>query len=163
MTERSWRMTRGRAGRTVLMGTALGVLVAASAPASAQSARMDAATDTLGLAEVVRAREIAFAKTMADRDHEAFLEFISPEAVFFAGDRPLRGRKAIGEAWAPFFEGATAPFSWHPDVVEVLESGSLALSSGPVRDADGNEVGRFNTVWRLDGEGRWLVVFDKGS
>jgi ketosteroid isomerase-like protein len=111
----------------------------------------------------VEAREIAFAKTMADRDFDAFLTFVSPEAIFFNGNDPLRGREAVAEAWAPFFEGEAAPFSWHPDVVEVLGSGSLALSSGPVRNAAGDEVGRFNTIWRKDADGQWRVVFDKGS
>lgn len=111
----------------------------------------------------VEAREIAFAKTMAERDFEAFLSFISPEAVFFNGNEPLKGLDEIARRWAPFFEGASAPFSWHPDVVEVLESGALALSSGPVLSASGEEVGRFNSIWRKDADGRWRVVFDKGA
>lgn len=110
----------------------------------------------------VEAREIAFAKTMADRDFDAFLAFVSPEAVFFNGNEPIRGRDAIGRAWAPFFDGPTAPFSWHPDVVEVLESGRLALSSGPVRTATGESAGRFNSIWRKEADGVWRVVFDKG-
>ena len=115
------------------------------------------------LAADVRAREIAFAKTMADRDLDAFASFISPEAVFFNGNVPLEGRDAIVTAWASFFEAETAPFSWHPDVIAVLESGTLALSSGPVRAASGQEVGRFNSIWRKDADGQWRVVFDKGS
>ena len=111
----------------------------------------------------VKAREIAFAKTMADRDLDAFKTFISPEAIFFNGNDPVRGRDAIAQSWAPFFEGPDAPFSWHPDVVEVLESGRLALSSGPVRGPTGEEVGRFNSIWRKDPDGQWRVVFDKGS
>lgn len=116
-----------------------------------------------GPAAEVRAREIAFAKTMADRDLDAFLTFVSPEAIFFSGNEPIRGRDEIVQAWAPFFEGPAAPFSWHPDVVEVLASGRLALSSGPVRDPSGEEVGRFNSIWRKDADGQWRVVFDKGS
>ena len=88
---------------------------------------------------------------------------ISPEAIFFNGNEPLRGRDEIARAWSPFFEGPAAPFSWQPDVVQVLESGTLALSSGPVRSATGEEVGRFNTIWRRDADGQWRVVFDKGS
>lgn len=118
--------------------------------------------DALAAAEV-RAREIAFAKTMADRDFEAFLSFVSPEAIFFNGSTPIRGRDAVGVAWAPFFEGAAAPFSWRPDVVEVLESGILALSSGPVMGPSGEERGRFNSTWRKGADGQWRVVFDKGS
>ena len=114
-------------------------------------------------ASEVQAREIAFAKTMADRDFDAFLSFISPEAIFFNGNDPLRGRDAIGQGWAAFFDGAAAPFSWHPDVVEVLGSGRLALSSGPVRNPSGAVVGRFNSIWRKDADGQWRVIFDKGS
>lgn len=116
-----------------------------------------------GPAAEVEAREIAFAKTMADRDLDAFLSFVSPEAVFFNGNEPLRGRDAIERDWARFFEGPDAPFSWHPDVVQVLESGHLALSSGPVLGASGEQIGRFNSIWRKDADGQWWVVFDKGS
>ena len=120
-------------------------------------------TRTRTAASEVEAREIAFAKTMADRDFESFLDFISPEAVFFSGNNPRRGRDVVGKAWAKYFEGETAPFSWHPDVVEVLESGSLALTSGPVEAASGEIIGRFNSIWRKDQDGQWRVVFDKGS
>lgn len=116
-----------------------------------------------GLASAVEAREIAFAKTMADRDLDAFLTFVSPEAIFFTGDDPLRGRDAVARAWSGFFEGPEAPFSWHPDIVEVLESGRLALSSGPVLNVSGESVGRFNSIWRKEADGEWRVVFDKGS
>lgn len=114
-------------------------------------------------AEQVEAREIAFARTMADRDLQAFLTFISPEAVFFSENEPLRGRDEISRAWSPLFEGPVAPFSWHPDVVEVLDSGRLALSSGPVIGSSGEVIGRFNSIWRKDPDGQWRVVFDKGS
>lgn len=116
-----------------------------------------------GAAAEVEAREIAFAQTMADRDLDAFLSFVAPEAIFFSGNTPLRGREGIARAWAPFFEQPLAPFSWHPEVVEVLESGGLALTSGPVRAASGEVVGRFNSIWRKEADGEWKVVFDKGS
>lgn len=114
-------------------------------------------------AEVVRAREIAFAQTMADRDIEAFVTFISPEAVFFNGNRPLRGHEGILEDWARYFDAEIAPFSWRPDLVQVLESGELALSSGPVLSAAGEPGGRFNSIWKKHSDGQWYVIFDKGS
>ena len=115
------------------------------------------------VAATVRAREMAFAQSMADRDFEAFLTFVSTEAIFFNGDQPLRGRDAVARAWRPFFEGPDAPFSWQPSVVEVLESGRLAISSGPVYNPAGEEAGRFNSIWRLEADGQWMVIFDKGS
>lgn len=107
--------------------------------------------------------ERAFAKTMADRDLRAFAGFVSDEAVFFSGPAPLRGKEQVVAWWARFYEGPQAPFSWEPAEVEVLASGELALSSGPVRDPAGKLVARFTSVWRLEAPGQWRVVFDKGS
>jgi ketosteroid isomerase-like protein/N-acetylglutamate synthase-like GNAT family acetyltransferase len=111
----------------------------------------------------VWAAERAFARTMADRDLDTFGQFVAEDAVFFAGTTALRGQAKVIEAWAAFFKGPAAPFSWAPDQVEVLDSGTLALSTGPVRDPGGTVVARFNSIWRLEGSGRWRVVFDKGS
>ena len=109
----------------------------------------------------VKERERAFAQTMADRDHAAFVSFLADETVFF-GKNSLRGKKAVADGWKAFYEGPKAPFSWEPDAVEVLDSGGLALSSGPVHDPDGKRVGTFNSVWRREADGQWRIVFDKG-
>ena len=114
------------------------------------------------LKEQVRQREIAFAKTMADRDLAGFASFLSSEAVFISNGRVLRGAKQVTDRWKSFFEGPQAPFSWEPDEVEVLESGALAMTSGPVRDPSGKRVGTFNSVWRREADGRWLIVLDNG-
>ena len=114
------------------------------------------------LAAQVREAETAFAATMASRDHAAFGRFVADEAIFFGRSGPLRGRGAVLEGWRPLFEGAAAPFSWRPEVVEVLASGTLALSSGSVWDPTGKQIGTFNSIWRLDADGRWRVIFDKG-
>lgn len=115
------------------------------------------------LQQQVMAAERAFAKTMADRDHEAFAALLSDEAIFFNGEEPIRGKDAVAAAWKPFYAGPDAPFSWEPDRVEVIESGALALSTGPVRNPSGKVVGRFNSIWRREPSGDWRVVFDKGS
>jgi ketosteroid isomerase-like protein len=110
--------------------------------------------------------ERAFASTMARRDAAGFASHISEEAIFMgSGDAPrvLRGKAAIVEGWKPFFDGPTAPFSWEPDIAEVLDSGNMALTSGPVHDPTGELIGRFNSIWRLEPDGRWRVLFDRGS
>jgi len=114
-----------------------------------------------GPADELRAVETAFAATMAGRDLEAFGRFLDPEVVFFTGDRVLRGRDAVVAGWAPYFEGPGAPFAWAPDAVEVLDSGGLGFSSGPVMAPDGRRIGTFNSVWRRTAEG-WRIVFDRG-
>jgi ketosteroid isomerase-like protein len=116
--------------------------------------------------EVVTEAERQFADTMARRDFAAFPNYISEEAVFLGSEcnrRVLRGRPAIVAAWKAFFDGPSAPFSWSPDFVQVLDSGGLALSSGPVRSPTGELTGRFNSIWRLEADRRWRVVFDQGS
>jgi len=75
--------------------------------------------------EQVIAAERAFAKTMADRDHTAFAQYVSDEAVFFSGPTPLRGKQAVVDYWARFYSKPNAPFSWEPKEVEVLDSGGL--------------------------------------
>ena len=115
------------------------------------------------LRQQVEDTERAFAQTMADRDHAAFVSFLSEETIFFSGDTPLRGKQQVAEAWKSFYEEPTAPFSWAPEGVVVLDSGTLALSSGPVRDPAGARIATFNSVWRLEPDGQWRIVFDKGS
>ena len=66
-------------------------------------------------------------------------------------------------AWKAYFEASQAPFSWSPDRVDVLGDGTLAHSSGLVRDPASRPIGRFNSVWRQEAPGVWRVVFDKGS
>ena len=111
----------------------------------------------------VEAAERAFAQTMADRDVAAFASHLSEQAVFFNGPQVLNGKAAVATAWARFFEKKDAPFSWAPDQVVVLADGTLAHSTGPVRDAAGKPIARFNSVWRLEAPGVWRIVFDKGE
>ncbi len=127
-----------------------------------RAAGAQGAPDVAALAEQVRASERAFAKSMADRSLDAFASHVAADAIFF-GRAPLRGKDAVVGAWRRFFDGPDAPFSWEPELVEVLDSGTLALSSGPVRDPQGNQIGVFNSIWRLEADGAWRVVFDKGS
>ncbi|MBN8887026.1 MAG: nuclear transport factor 2 family protein [Rudaea sp.] len=111
----------------------------------------------------VEAAERAFAKTMADRDHAAFAGFIADDAIFFGGKEPLRGKAQVAAGWKKYFDKPAAPFSWEPAQVEVLDSGTLALSTGPVRAGDGKIIATFNSIWRREAPGVWRVVFDKGS
>lgn len=110
----------------------------------------------------VRVAETAFARSLADRNLEAFAEHLADDAVFFTLEDVQRGKSAVLAAWAAWFEEAHAPFSWQSETVEVLASGELALSSGPVYGADGGRIATFNSIWRREADGTWRVVFDKG-
>jgi ketosteroid isomerase-like protein len=118
---------------------------------------------TLELQQQVATTERAFARTMADRDHAAFSTFLADDAIFVSASRTLRGKDEVAAAWERFYEKPAAPFSWAPDKVEVLNSGMLALSSGPVYDPQGKHVATFTSIWRQDAPGVWRIVFDKGN
>lgn len=110
----------------------------------------------------VFAAESSFAASMAERNLAAFATYVSPEAIFFGDTTVMRGKEEVLARWRGFFIHANAPFSWKPDVIEVLSSGNLALSSGPVFDPKGKKVGTFNSIWRRERNGKWQVIFDKG-
>ena len=138
--------------RTIILGLILSVL----GPRSAGSQTNEE------LVAQVRAAEVAFAAAMAKRDLDSFAAYLAEEALFFGAKDVLRGKAAVVAGWKRFFEGATAPFSWAPQTVEVLASGTLGLTSGPVLDPGGKQIGTFSSIWRREADGRWKVVFDKG-
>ncbi len=113
------------------------------------------------LTEQVRATEIAFAKTLADRDVKAFTSMIAPDVIWLA-DKPLRGPAEVLTRWQKFFDAPQPPFSWAPETVEVQEGGKLALSTGPVVDAAGKRVATYTSIWRREESGKWLIIFDSG-
>ena len=151
--DRVW-ILRPAASRAATVALALALAAcAAHRPASGR--------ESIDLVRQVADAERAFAKTMADRDLAAFSTFIAEEAVFF-GKRTLHGKQQIVDGWKSFYQDPVAPFSWTPEQVEVLPSGKLGFSSGPVLDGGGKRIGTFNSVWRRDPDGKWRVVFDKG-
>ncbi len=147
----------GGLSRTSRLAAALAVLSAVGCATGAPTASRE------GLRKEVFDTERAFAKTMTDRDHAAFASFLTAETVFFSGEKPLRGAEAVAAWWRRSYDGAEAPFSWEPEQVEVLGSGTLALSTGPVRDPTGKDFATFTSIWRREGTGKWRIVFDRGN
>ena len=77
------------------------IAVVGALPATPTSAADDAAK------EQVRATELAFARTMAERNLSAFGEFIAGEAVFFDGTTVLRG-----SGYLPFPQDDNSHHAW---------------------------------------------------
>lgn len=141
--------------RRSLVLSAPAVLLAGCAGAQSRA-------DNATLARQVTDTELAFAGTMAKRDHPAFASFIADEAVFLMAGNALRGKAAIADYWKRFYTESKAPFSWKPDHVQVLDSGGLAYSTGPVFDPEGKLLARFYSTWRREDSGAWRIVFDDG-
>jgi ketosteroid isomerase-like protein len=117
----------------------------------------------------VRCREIGFSQAAEQQDLDAFRAFIDADARFVSSS-VRRGPEAITEAWTVFFQDGGPTIKWRPQVVEVLDNGVLALSRGPFRVITPGENGEpteqwgtFNSIWRLNDDRVWRVVFDAGS
>ena len=134
----------------------------APAPLLTGRATAQSPPDNAALVKQVTDTELAFAKTMADRDHAAFASFLADETVFLMGGKPQRGKRSVADYWKRFYTEPKAPFSWKPDHVQVLDSGGLAASTGPVFDPDGKLFARFYSTWRRENSGVWRIVFDDG-
>jgi len=138
--------------RILLLALVLALASCASVPES------PSVPSALTLAEA----EMGFAKSMADRDFEAFGSFIDEHAVFINGGKPLRGKQAILDHWQAFFAEAQAPFDWKPVIVEVSAANGLGYTEGPVLLANGSVIATFYSTWQLKSDGTWKVVFDNG-
>ena len=121
------------------------------------------------LADDVRCREISFSKSIEARDMELFRSFLDDDARFVGGS-VRRGPDEITEGWRTYEPEDGPTLKWRPQIVEVLKDGKLALSRGPYKytqkNEDGEDVdywGTFNSIWRLQDDGTWKVVFDAGS
>jgi ketosteroid isomerase-like protein len=118
----------------------------------------------------VWARELGFARSVADHDADAFAEHVHPQAVFGAkGPQRTRGREAVVEQWAGLIAGTPVELQWYPTMVTVSGDSGVAYSSGPAlyrsRDAQGEEklaLGGFVSVWTREADGAWRVLYDDG-
>lgn len=108
-----------------------------------------------------RARDIGIA--------EAFVEFMDEDAKLLgAADEPVVGSEAIFAVMATLPD--EADFEWSPTEAVVSDSGEMGVTWGVYRLAFPGEAGetiestgRYLTVWRKDGDGRWRGVLDIGT
>ena len=134
----------------------LGVSAAEPASAAADSARCQ-----------VWQRELGFARSVADHDAIAFAEHLHPQVVFGMERKPSVGREKIVADWQGIIDGTGLKLEWYPHAVAVGGDGRTAYSSGPALYQDPKtgafRHGRFRTVWQVDEDGAWRVIFDDGN
>ena len=118
----------------------------------------------------VWARELGFARSVAEHDATAFVGFLAEGAVFGA-KRPQarRGRDAVVAAWSGLIAGKELRLSWYPTMVAIGGEPDVAYSSGPALYEDLTPgakqrflVGGFQSIWHRDADGTWRVLFDDG-
>lgn len=93
---------------------------------------------------------------------EAFLQYLSDDAVMLL-PRPANGKQAYAARPA-----SPSGLSWEPSFALISAAGDLGCTFGPWefrkhRDQDtADAYGHFVSVWQLQTDGEWKVVFDSG-
>ena len=119
----------------------------------------------------VWARELSFAKSVADHDAVAFAEHVEQDAAFAAeSPQPLRGRNEVTRQWGGIINGKTLLLSWYPTRTTIGGVADIASSSGPALFEDTRpgakqryRLGAFHSVWHRGPDGTWRVLFDGGQ
>lgn len=151
-------MRNGRAKRGTAAAIALTAILGAAAPGPAE----DVVDRGLAVASLVEA-ERSFSRASEGRGlREAFLAFLSRDAVVFR-PAPVAGRPVYEKMAA----GDPAVLTWEPEVAEVAASGELGYTSGPyvlrpARGAEPTAFGRYVSVWGREPDGTWKVLIDAG-
>jgi ketosteroid isomerase-like protein len=153
------RGVQGTRAVLVMLGV-LGLL----GPSAAASAQGAAARKTAEAAMLKADRD--FNQAMAARDKARFLSFVAEDATFNTN----RGREAVGNAWAPFFEPDGPKITWSPTKAESLVAGDVGYTVGTwerrTKAADGTVKvthGQYLTVWQKQKDGSWQASYDTGS
>ena len=139
--------------------------IAAKEPDAAPKAHMSAAECE------VWARELSFAKSVADHDAIAFAGHVEQDAAFAAeSPEPLRGRDEITKQWGGIIQGKNLLLSWYPTRTTIGGVADIASSSGPALFEDVRpgakqryRLGAFHSIWHRGPDGTWRVLFDGGQ
>lgn len=166
--------------RAAVLPLSLAVLMTASAFAQAPSPNPPPAAVLTADECAVWARELSFARSVADHDPAAFAAHLHRDAAFGASQpAPTRGRDAITQRWGGIIAGRALALAWYPSRVTVGpananaagagRAGDIAWSSGPSLLEDRAPgatarylLGGFHSVWHRDDDGVWRVLFDDG-
>lgn len=157
--------------RSAALVCALAIGLLPATRAQAQAAPVAATPPVFSPDEcAVWARELSFARSVADHDVVAFAAHVHAGAAFGASRAtPTRGRDTITQRWAGIISGKAGHLYWYPTRTTIGGAGDVAWSSGPSLfedlDPDAKDrysLGMFHSVWHRDTDGVWRVLFDDG-
>jgi ketosteroid isomerase-like protein len=126
------------------------------------------ANQTTGVADAVRAADIAWEKAFSSKDLAGAVAFVESTGSILPPNAPIAtGPAAVRALFDGFYALPALNLHWQATSAEAARSGDLAYSSGtyemtfsspsgkPLRDR-----GKYVTVWRKETDGSWKVVRD---
>ncbi len=164
-------MTMRRGAMLLVLGSVFGGCAGAGTQTGAQAPAPRAAQDTAGIAAQLMDADRAFAVATAARGLEGWMSFIAPDAVRMGRMAdPVRGSAAIRASDAAIFADPAVRLTWAPTdagAFDATHGWTVGRSQVHRRRPGGSDEvarsGRYVTIWRRGGEGRWLVVLDTGA
>ncbi|WP_336981957.1 hypothetical protein [Altererythrobacter fulvus] len=152
------RLAQGKRAWVICgLGLAL-ALAACSGPGGPRGSggRGPALRPTANPGQVV-ATELGFARAAREKGQwTAFAEYAAKDAVMFV-PQPVNA-----QAWLKGRANPASAVQWEPHFVWSSCDGSLAVTKGDWKGADGS-VGNFITVWQRQSDGSYKWVMDQGA
>jgi len=120
--------------------------------------------------EKIRQADIAWAKTGETKDLDAQMELYSDDQIpiMMPSNSPLvKGKENIRAFFEPTYSRSDFSITWHPETVEVAESGEIGYVIGvyqsQINDTNGNPIrdkGKYIEIWKKQKDGSWKCTAD---
>lgn len=126
--------------------------------------------ETVPSAEALMDADREFARNVATRGTEGWVNAFATDGMMFDGAQPVVGHDAIRAYMGPAFDSGQFLLTWDPVDARIASSGDLGYTRGRWESRrptpEGSEVtgsGTYVTIWQQDAEGKWRVVLDIGA
>jgi ketosteroid isomerase-like protein len=121
-------------------------------------------------AETLRQLEADFLKATSERGSEGYLSYYAEDAVEVPdGAHVLQGKESIARTMG-FLDDKQNQLTWTPIGADISASGDLGYTYGTYEfrstGKDGKPTvshGKYTTIWKKQGDGKWKVVLDMGN
>lgn len=118
--------------------------------------------------KAIKDMEVAWVKTAATKDADAFVAYYTDDASVLMPNAPIfTGKPAIKESMKPLLSDPNFSLTFMPTRVEVSKSGDMGFTQGPYKmsfsDQRGNKFedeGKYLTVYKKLADGTWKAVED---
>lgn len=120
--------------------------------------------------EKIRQADIAWAKTGETKNLDAQMKLYSDDQIpiMMPPNGPIvKGKENIRAFFEPIYNRSDFSITWHPETVEIAESGEIGFVIGiyesQINDANGNPIedkGKYIEIWRKQKDGKWKCTAD---
>ena len=120
--------------------------------------------------EKIRQADIAWAKTGETKDLDAQMKLYSDDQIprMMPPNGPIvKGKENIRAFFEPTYSRSDFSITWHPETVEIAESGEIGFVIGvyesQINDVNGNPIkdkGKYIEIWRKQKDGKWKCTAD---